>query len=746
MKEKQVIKTKSISKRLDNINNRMKALYQDTYKTRVDNSRNMEDIINSIDDDIDSIMNKVNSRSSYDIANLCLRLQKKNGNSVEQINKSIEEIFNNDTLLNFVDVEYASRSIQAEDYQYDLLCKYIPDLEKALDIKKDCVLSSDNFTKEFINVISDRTGKDFIQQFNDRAILIKNKYAFQELCEEIYDDCSHYGEYFLYCVPYKKALERLLNRKSRYGNNLSSGIQSYRYEQTIIESGKILLDEDYGCSKSFVEQIDDSFGVKLEFNHTGLLINAIDEVELRNRIKNSTESLTEEYILENTGGSKRVSNSSGLIAPDGFVEKDSKKDRIKDIPGAVSYKIPRDEIFPICINDKTVLGYLNLEIKNDLLTGTVSEGGTFNSITSSRGNKLSEELFDQQTDLFIGQLAAQISEKIDAQFINANIDLANEIYSILRYNDRFCVTHGMNNINITFIPADDVIHFYFKKDNKTHRGISDLKRGVKTGMIYCLLYLSDTIAQVTRSYDKRLYYVKQNVETNVSRTLQNVLVQIKRGNMGMRQLQNMNTMFNMVGRFNDHLIPIGPSDDPPIRFEVMEGQDVKTPVELMDRTKEETIETTDVPIEYVQTSMQVDYATRFSMTSSKFLRIILKRQSISQSQYSTLFTRLYNYEFNENESLISIMLPVPAFLAASNNQQLIENVRNYVQAIADFTIDSTDDELKNEFIKIEMKRILGTYINFENIEQEITEAKHAIEHKKIASSNDSDSDYSDSEY
>ena len=745
MKEKRRIKTKSISKRLDNINTRMKSLYQDTYKSRTDNSENMEGIMSSINDDIDGILNKVNDRSTYDIANLCLRLQKKNGSSLEQINRSIEEIFNNDTLLNFVDVEYASRSIQAEDYQYDLLCKYIPDLEKALDIKKDCVLSSDNFTKEFINVMSKRTGKDFIQQFNDRALIIKTKYAFQELCEEIYDDCSHYGEYFLYCVPYKKALERLLNRKSKYGNNSASGIQSFRYEQTIVEAG-VSLDEDYGCDKSFVDQIDDSFGVKLEFNHTGMLINAVEEVELRNKVKNSTESLTEEYILENSLWSSKRSNSDKLIAPDGFIEKDSKKDRIKDIPGAVSYKIPRDEIFPICINDKTVLGYLNLEVKNDFLTGTIAGGGTFNSITSGKSNKLSDELFDQQTDLFVGQLANQISQKIDAQFINANIDLADEIYSILRYNDKFCVTQGMNNINVTFIPADDIIHFYFKKDNKTHRGISDLKRGVKTGMIHCLLYLSDTIAQVTRSYDKRLYYVKQNVETNVSRTLQNVLVQIKRGNMGMRQLQNMNSMFNMIGRFNDHLIPIGPSDEPPIRFEVMEGQDIKSPVELMDRTKEETIETTDVPIEYVQTSMQVDYATRFSMTSSKFLRIILKRQSIIQTQYSTLFTRLYNYEFNENESFISIMLPVPAFLAASNNQQLIENVRNYVQAIADFTIDSTDDELKSEFIKIEMKRILGTYINFENIEDEITEARHAVEHKKIANgSNDSDSDYS-SEY
>ena len=59
----------------------------------------------------------------------------------------------------------------------------------------------------------------------------------------------------------------------------------------------------------------------------------------------------------------------------------------------------------------------------------------------------------------------------------------------------------------------------FKLDETTHRGISDLSRAVMPAMLYILLYLTDIIGKITRSTDKRVFYVKQNVETNVAKTM-----------------------------------------------------------------------------------------------------------------------------------------------------------------------------------------------------------------------------------
>ena len=35
-------------------------------------------------------------------------------------------------------------------------------------------------------------------------------------------------------------------------------------------------------------------------------------------------------------------------------------------------------------------------------------------------------------------------------------------------------------------------------------------------------------------------------------------------------------------RYNDYIIPLGPSGDPPVQFEVMQGQQIDTPKELID--------------------------------------------------------------------------------------------------------------------------------------------------------------------
>ena len=46
-----------------------------------------------------------------------------------------------------------------------------------------------------------------------------------------------------------------------------------------------------------------------------------------------------------------------------------------------------------------------------------------------------------------------------------------------------------NDIGVTFLPAEDVIHCYFKMNENTHRGISDLEKSVVPAMLYILLYL-----------------------------------------------------------------------------------------------------------------------------------------------------------------------------------------------------------------------------------------------------------------
>lgn len=196
----------------------------------------------------------------------------------------------------------------------------------------------------------------------------------------------------------------------------------------------------------------------------------------------------------------------------------------------------------------------------------------------------------------------------------------------------------------------------------------------------------------------------------------------------MRQLENMNTIFNVIGKYNDHVIPMSQSGEAPIQFEVMQGQQIDTPTELMDRQEEAAVNSTDVPYEFVQSVNQVDYATRFTMSNSKFLRKVFKRQFVCQKHFSQIFRKLYNFEYNENETAIEINLPAPAFLTMTNSQQLLENIKNFATAVAELEI-SDNEELKPEFIRLLARNYLGSYIDFSVVEKLIIQAKHNLSKK-----------------
>ena len=89
-------------------------------------------------------------------------------------------------------------------------------------------------------------------------------------------------------------------------------------------------------------------------------------------------------------------------------------------------------------------------------------------VNSYRDEKLASQ------DLLLRQLAGIISQKIDAAFINANTDLKKEIYLMLKFNDDYNQTQFTADMNVLFIPADDIHHLKFREDPDTHRGISDL--------------------------------------------------------------------------------------------------------------------------------------------------------------------------------------------------------------------------------------------------------------------------------
>ena len=761
--------SRALSNRLNALNDRLDDVYKSTYSM----DTTAKDMYNGVTDDIFDSVSKILANNTDiqglpDIARLYTRLERKDGSSKlsGKLMDSLVDMFDNgDIMASLTSNPEMNRYIKSKDLQVDMVLKYMPKLKTALDIKKDSVLSAENFSKSFLHIINPGAKEDDDEEdvFVMQAKQLIKKYKLEEKIEDMYDDAARYGEQFIYLVPYKKAFETL-EKQRNVVTKMSIPVQAPMGESVILENGNIADIDDRQFYSSAGQGTDESklmeqlkgmnTTVKLTFNDSGTITSAINEAANAHKVYDKTRNISlNEAFLHEINNVKQKSDAnlsdngkpidSDRISPraakykfdkvapdnieydklydkanDGLVVQNTKSllgGDIDDMPGFVYKKLERCDVIPIYIED-VCMGYYYFEFsyfqENDIDRSKTLLNDTFSTI--------SDNTIRRDNDMVIRYIASKISSQIDTHFINANQDLKEEIYAILKYDHKFNGAYNTNSINVTFIPPQDIFHFYFKMDDLWHRGISDLENSILSALFWVLLQLSATMGTVTRSNDHRAIYVKQNVETNIAKTMMNVINQLKKGNMGIRQMQSINNILQLVGRYNDYIIPVGPSGDAPVTFDTIPGQEIKPPEELLNRFEEQAINATGTPMEMVNTVYNVDYASRFTMANSKFLRDVLKRQEICQNKFTDLFMRIYNYEFMDSEISLQVKLPEPIFLNTVNGLAMLNNVRDYVNAVRDIVypegVEVTDQE-KGEFVRKYTERLLSTYIDLNMIHQ-----------------------------
>lgn len=745
-----------IINRLSNtIQNNLDNLYSKTYYSQPSNKQDLESIKSKLDSSIDNIVSvNMDNTGKGTMSTLYSRMQQQGSNlkpGDKESGKSLESLINDSQVIEAGLMGFINNTTTVFDYdnKIDTILKYMPRLQEALDTRKDNVLSADHFSKDYINITSSNITNDS-ETYNEHIKFIKETYKFQDLTDEIYEQASKYGEAFVYVVPYKKAVARLLKQK----NNTRAELDIK--ESTIItESGNIQMDE---LPKDITPEMFKEAGldnIELEC-YTGA-INSV--VENTMRFEKACQSLnemslnyeganfSEETILESAENirdvvkgrfQKTIKDDLSFEGfddrgQDGLVDKNTAKRKTKDdkfinVPGTIVKVLERKHVIPIYI-EEYCFGYYYIEVDgpynpvgdyDKMQDPTMSLKGS-NSILST--NSMLDQSNKQNT--IIRFLANQISNFIDAKFINANQDLRNEIYTVLKYNYDNNSSH-MNKVRVTFIPPDDMEHVYFNMNKDTHRGISDLDKAMFPATLYCAMYITHSIWNMTRAQDKRVYYVNQTVDTNISKTLLNTINQIKKGNFGIRQIENINHILNITGMFNDYIIPRSPGGQAPIDFEVMQGQQVEWQTEFMTSLEEMAVNSTDVPMEMIQMRNSVDYSSQLTMSSSKFLRKVYNRQSKYQKNLTRIFNKIYNNEFDDNIQL-SVVLPPPMFLNITNTNQMMTNVNEYSQSVAQLILDPDEqDPIKNEVIREINKYNLGSYLNIQELEDIAHKAKQHV--------------------
>lgn len=791
------------------ISTTMDALYKNTYMSSPQQGRDLQDLNDRINDNINRIVSKnMDTIGTPSVSKLYARAVGANGGV--GITDELERMFNNGIMTDDLYAMFMSnRYLKDLDDEIDTVCRYMPKLEEALEVQRDCVLSADHFSKDFLSLTFPGSGVDE-KVFSERAKDLKTKYELAKLVEEIYEDTSKYGEKFIYRVPYATAIGKLLATKPNtmliapagYREGAEDEPASEKLNETFLFSltpgefkivsevgGEPITTIDKPSIITEVQQYDPSdlrnpsakrlankwknagstaphpilsenerFNIGVKICKSGIIESAVRNHEIAIEKKKkyshmSMASMHEAALHEKKKDIQATGNISLgtdkrderiLSANDGLIPGAPVKPIDVKIPGCVVKKLKREQVVPIYIED-ICMGYYYFELRSTDVSDTFMgfKNMLGDPLTNVKGDRTSgfNSVDAMRQDETIRFIASQLSSFIDKQFVNNNQDLAKEIYMILKYNDLFN-TPSIDMITVTFIPPEDMVHFFFKQDPDTHRGISDLAKGLIPAKMYSSLYMSSTIGQLTRGQDKRVYYVKQTVDTNIAQTLLNTIAQIKQGNFGVRQFQNINNILNIIGRFNDYVIPTNSANDPPIQFEVMPGQDIQQPTELMESLEGMAVNSTGIPIEIIQARQSIDYAAQLTMSSSKVLRFAYKRQDLFQDLLTQLITPIYNYEYDESATIL-VVLPPPSFINITNTNQLVDNTKNFVDSIIEKEMaDEEDEKLKQIYAKELFKHYLGTHLDI-SAHQAILDRCRIIKQKESKESHSDEGGASD---
>lgn len=704
---------------LDDITNRLGDLYRRTFYTQPDVDRELDNISDKINKSMTTIVNDINNTTGLDSMTKLYQKAFEYQNNTTVVN-GFEDLFTADS---FSDTMYNNffnnRSLRLFDAEIDMICKYMPRLEETVGTLTDNVISADHFTKEFIFIkdenISIETDKE---EFYNNFKILKDKYNLEYIAQDIVYNTSKYGERFMYIVPYEKAIKKIMDNPD-YGRVVTESFtQPLKSDsKKSIDDDKIHFEVEFNMSNTFVEEIKNH--KKLIDRYKIAMESAMNYNEANSSYDEATvpkhKSLTPDDKLDASGFYDDTT-------ADGFLSinnKNKNSDYKLDVNGCVFKELNRYKIIPIYI-DNMCLGYYYLE--NDKIFGLEEDFPVSDTTTpmNSLGINKATDLEATKNAAFVNDtilktIAKRLSDAIDKKFINMNKDLTPEIYTILKYS----MTNKDNRFKVTYLPPDDVVHCYYKLDKDTHRGISDLYKSLIPAKLYIGLYITNTIGQMTRSQDRRVYYVKQSgIDTNISQILLNTIKQIKMQNFNIRQLESMKNVLNIIGKFNDYVIPTDASGNAPVQFEVMQGQNIDPQTELMERLEQNAVNATGVPFEIVQARQSMDYAIQATMSSSRFLKMVLTRQTIVNRFLSEIVTKLYRGEFNKPNAVIEVNLPQPMFLNLTNTNQFLANINDLSQAITDsYATDFIDDNDKMAFMANIKAEYMRSYVDLKMIDR-----------------------------
>lgn len=647
--------------------------------------------------------------------------EKDNGNIVSQLGRyankktldavsnmsRLEQTLNDGDNLSVISSLYNDLRPRLELYNdFETLYELIPQLKDAAWTIRDNILSPDDFSKYILNITYDDNNTNMASLIKN----IKKNYKIDKNAKKLVEKTLIYGEQYVAPIPYKDAFNKILDNKEERGmfrrvseSSINNNSNIERYTETQTKRFKSTCKDILICEGA--EWID-ATSVKNVANYY------LSEGQGHTNISDKVSKIN----LSKLG----VSTNKGT-SQDGIMGASDKKDRNLDINGTYVKYLDVKKIIPIYVND-TCLGYYYIEIDDSVLSNV-----EVMSLTNvSRISLTNPNLHDDAKDRMYKDLAEVIYNNLDKNFIENNRNIKEFIFEMVQYYDAL-----EKRIKIIYLRPEEVVCFKINED-ENNRGRGIFYDILFIAKIYLSILITNTMMRLTRKPDKRVYYIKQGVNPEVGRSIQNALIQLKKDQGSIYDINHISRIMSYTGRFSDLFIPVSDGGEKPIDFDIMAGQDVDMKDEFIESIERVMVNGTGVPNAlYNNYGSEVDYARTLSMANGRFIRLIVSYQ-LDFEEPLTKFMQILckndidysnNTDGSYNIDSINVSLPSPTTLNLTNSIDLYASVNQMVENIIHTMFG--DDQNDPALIRTVRKKLVRNYmpnIDWEYIEKLIEQA------------------------
>ena len=772
--------TKGI-KQIQNLQSAQNAILDKIKAFPLNRSNRENDELNSLRNEIDSVIHKENDRlvsanagaSGKDMAmflqSLFNKMPKTQGfQDMNPFgNQTINEFMNDqNTQLNLILSErYKNVNSLYEDIK--LVSEQLSELSEVIDTFRDAIVNADNLISDISRILKFRnrssdTNSEIMQTVTsmEEHTQIKDK-----LKKVIIPEMLKYGNIFVFTQPYRDLFAKFKAMDDKYAKGIPGSNGRTMYSMTRIGESYTPTMEDmcaidnlYASFESdfnmaFMEQkTNESKGnnkkiskenfeelVNTYINENITVINdpmvpllessdisSLSSPDVRASIELAIKNKKKDKLwkpISNTDST--IKYSDGILAMNGNTKntiEDSEKEYqhdFKDITGVYMKIYDPRRVIPIYVMDYCIGYYLMYETVEETTTNVLNAVHTLSRTTMLFQNDKKRE-FETR---FVSLIAERICRSIDKPFLKKNKQFKNLIANAISYDNFYT-----KNFRVQFVTANYITHFKINEDYNTHMGRSILYRSMFYAMLYLTILLFYIIMYVTKSGDTRLLLVRSNgTNKDVNSRLQTVIKEYKQAQINYNDFGSVRGILSKVGRGKDIAVPVGVNGERSLDMEQLSGNTPDFNDALLELLRKSMISNTGCPSAMLNYIDEVDFAKQIQMLHSKFVSRCVSMQEETETSITELYRKLLSYgDYSISDEDIENFYFEWARPKSLNNQNMgdlistTEQLAEFIIKVLEGDNSINDARIKDRiFSHIVKKYLMNGTFDWDSIENEV---------------------------